>query len=249
MRSLASLTFLIAAASIIGCDIAPPPDVTPRVPASSVAGPGVVRGAVKFNGTPPPEKVLRNEPCCTGAPPTLRDETVTLGQNGALANVVVSIEGGPRTTGVDLPPALLDQVFCQYQPHVIGIVVGQSITLRSSDPTTHNVNIRSKYGADRNFWMQRAGESSKTSFDHPEVVKSVCDVHPWMSAYIAVLDNPLFAVTTTAGTFEIKNIPPGEYKLVAWHELYGRIEKPLKIAADQHEPITVDFTYQPPAGK
>lgn len=242
-----ALALLCATAVVaVGCDQAPPLDPTPRVPATSISGPGVVRGIVRFNGPKPPEKRLRNEPCCAGAPSTLLDETVVLGPENTLANVVVSIEGGPKATGDDLPPVLLDQVFCQYTPHVVGVVVGQTLTIRSSDPTTHNVNIRSRFGQTRNFWMQRVGESSKTSFTHPEVVSSGCDIHPWMRAYIAILDNPLFAITGMDGAFEIANIPPGEYKLVTWHELYGRLEQPLVIPADADAPVTINFVYQPP---
>ena len=129
------------------------------------------------------------------------------------------------------------------------MVVGQELTIRSSDPTTHNVNIRSQHGPDQNFWMQRAGESSTTRFNRAEVVRSGCDVHPWMSAYIAVLDNPLFSITQSEGSFEIRNVPAGQYTLVAWHERYGRLTQPVAIAPDATSPISLDFTYQPPAAK
>src|SRR5690606_28903461 len=77
---------LLLSGLILGCD-GTEVDQTPRVPAATVAGPGVIRGVVKFNGPTPPEKLLRNEPCCPGAPSTLKDETVVLNPNGTLANV------------------------------------------------------------------------------------------------------------------------------------------------------------------
>ena len=53
-----------------------------------------------------------------------------------------------------------------------------------------------------------------------------CNVHSWMHAYIGVVDNPYFAVTGPDGTFEWKNVPPGDYTIGVWHEKLGEQERP-----------------------
>ena len=68
-----------------------------------------------------------------------------------------------------------------------------------------------------------------------------CDVHPWMSSYIGVFENPFFAVSGEDGSFEIKGVPAGAWKLVAVHEQYGRLEQPITVADDK--PAEVNVTY------
>jgi len=227
---------------LAGCDPAPPQ--TPRVPVSTLHGTGVIHGKVIFDGPKPPEKLVRNSPCCPGAPAMQRDETVTVNDNGTLANCFVYLEGGPRTDGSALPPPTLDQLFCQYVPHVVGVVVNQPLTIHSSDPTIHNVNIKPYIDPAMNFYMQKAGDHSTAVFHSPQFVKSVCDVHPWMNAWIGVFDNPYFAVTGSDGTFEIKNVPAGDYTLVAWHERFGKLSQPITIK--DGSPVDINFTYKPP---
>ena len=50
--------------------------------------------------------------------------------------------------------------------------------------------------------------------------KVKCDVHPWMKAYISVFNHPYFAVTDDTGHYQIDNIPPGEYEVIAWQEKF-----------------------------
>jgi carboxypeptidase family protein len=69
-----------------------------------------------------------------------------------------------------------------------------------------------------------------------------CDVHPWMRAYVSVLDHPFYAVTNEDGTFEIKGLPAGEYEVEAYHEkLKGQTQK---VSVKAGEPAKVDFAFK-----
>ena len=68
-----------------------------------------------------------------------------------------------------------------------------------------------------------------------------CDIHRWMVAYVGVVSNPYFAVTRSAGTFEIPNVPPGAYTIQAWQEQYGPVTQTIKVMAGGV--TTVNFTY------
>ena len=89
--------------------------------------------------------------------------------------------------------------------------------------------------------MPIQGMKLPKKFENPEVmVKFKCDVHPWMSAHIGVLPHPFYSVTDDQGKFEIKNLPPGEYTIEAWHEQYGTQTQKVTVADG---PTSVNFTF------
>ena len=174
------------------------------------------------------------------------EEKVVVNENGTLANVFVYLAGVPASDGSDREPAVLDQVDCRYVPHAIGVQVGQMLRIRSSDPTMHNVHYDSDSNGAANFGLTVAGaEKPVTLKGNHEFIRVRCDVHPWMSATIGVFESPFFTVTDDAeGTFEIARVPAGQYTLVAWHELYGKLERPVEVKDD--ESVDASFEYKPP---
>jgi plastocyanin len=214
---------------------------SPPAPAR-VVGKGVIHGRVTFRGTAPVMKEIDTNICHPGAP-KLTEETVLVGAGGGLKNVFVHLEGAPKSAGPD-EPAMLDQVHCRYVPHVLGVTVGQKLVVKSSDPTMHNVHLIAEKNAAANFGMTAAGLEKTLTFTHSETIRVKCDVHPWMTAYVIVCENPFFALSNDDGKFEIKDLPPGEYKLVAWHELYGKLEQAVSVSKDR--PAVVKFEYKEP---
>jgi plastocyanin len=164
------------------------------------------------------------------------EEKVVTGEKGELANVAVYIKtpegktlGKPLTT-----PAVLDQIGCIYHPHVIALTVGQPLIARNSDAFLHNVHTLPFDNAAVNIGQPNKGEKTLEPFKAVETFKVKCDIHPWMAAWIVVLDNPYFAVSSadpkTMGTFSIdtKGLPDGEYTFIAWQEVYGE-QPPVKV--------------------
>lgn len=39
-----------------------------------------------------------------------------------------------------------------------------------------------------------------------------------MNAEVLVVPHPYYTVTDESGRFELRDVPPGEYEIVAWHE-------------------------------
>ncbi len=215
-----------------------------RISPEAARGKAVVKGTVKFLGAVPTMKVLKAEPCHNGAPGTILEETVIVDASQGLKNVFVYISGGPMVDGRSLPPNLLDQINCQYVPHVVGVVVGQPLKVKSSDPAFHNTHYTPRNNPSDNFGLLREGHEKEVRFTTAEIFPVRCDVHPWMAAHIGVFDNPFYAVTTDDGSFEIKHLPAGEYTLVAWHELYGELRQPLKV--ETAATVEAKFEYKPP---
>lgn len=212
-------------------------------------GTGTVAGVVKFVGTAPARKEIVNKPCHDGAAGPLLDETVVVNGNGTLANVFVTLvgDGAPPSDGSAGEPAVLDQVDCRYVPHTVGVQVGQTLVLRSSDPTLHNVHYTPADNPRGNFGFTAKGSERKVTFGKPEFIRMKCDVHPWMTAYVGVFESPFFAVTregedeATAGKFEIARVPAGKYKLVAWHEQYGKVEQDVEVKDGGKADVTVTY--------
>jgi len=87
-----------------------------------------------------------------------------------------------------------------------------------------------------------------TKFDKDEGMFQIkCDVHPWMTAYAAVLTHPFYSVTSKDGKFTIQNLDPGTYQIEAWHEKLGTQKATVTVGASDTK--TQDFKFSAPAAK
>ena len=224
---------------------APAAAATPGAAAAAApaSGHAAIQGKVKLNGTPPEMPMTKRDadPFCAKTP--MKDEEVVVGPGNGLANVVVRVTGGadghydPPTT-----PASLDQSACMYRPRVQAIVAGQALSIRNGDQTLHNVH---GYKGPSTMFNQAEIPGlppiAKKIGEAGDVLKFKCDVHPWMTGYVVVNNNPFFAVTGNDGWFRIGNLPPGTYTLTAWHERYGT--KTAQVTVAEGKPAEVSFAY------
>ncbi len=203
-------------------------------------------GKVTFEGAAPAPQIIKMDadPVCASQNPNgLPSEEVVVNSNGTLKNVFVYVKKGAEAVKVPAPtePVAFDQRGCHYHPHVFGIMVGQPIQIINSDGTLHNVHALPKNSKEFNLGMPIQGMKLNQKFTAPEqMVKIKCEVHPWMSAWGGVMDHPFYAVTGDDGTFSLKDLPPGEYTIEAWHEKYGTQEATVKVP-DQTE---VNFSFK-----
>ncbi len=138
---------------------------------------------------------------------------------------------------------MIDQSACEYHPRVFGIMVGQPLEIRNSDPLMHNIKTRSRQNRPFNTSQPTAGMTLTRTFTAPEVMLPFeCNVHGWMHAYAGVLAHPFFAVTGTDGTFSMRGLPPGTYTIEAWHEKYGT--QTVTVTLQGGEAKTADFAYR-----
>jgi hypothetical protein len=73
------------------------------------------------------------------------------------------------------------------------------------------------------------------------IIEIKCDVHPWMKAYIGVIDHPYFVLSETDGSFALKKLPPGKYVIGAWHERFGTHSQKVSLEAKETKEITFTF--------
>ena len=239
--AIAPRLILIASGLLLalgGCDRAAPKQSAAPTTGPARTGTGIVRGIVTLSGSAPEMATIPNQPCHAGAP-SLREETVVADAAGDLQNVIVYLENPPPGPPPEILPAVsLDQINCQFVPHVAALRTGQTLHVGSGDPTLHNVHGLCTVNDAFNFALVAAGQSKDLRFSQPERFPVRCDVHPWMKAWVQVFDHPYFAVTAKDGTFEIKNVPAGSYTLVLWQERYGEMRVPVKVSDNQTLELT-----------
>ncbi|MCI0436971.1 MAG: carboxypeptidase regulatory-like domain-containing protein [Gemmatimonadetes bacterium] len=220
----------------------PSADATGRI-----TGRVALTGTARFAGTAPAGEPIdfSGDAYCAGAHGNTRvlERAVVAGADGGLRDVVIYIRNAPAARGQPpATPVVLDQQGCLYTPHVVALRAKQTLLVRNSDETLHNVHVRAQNNKEFNIGQPIRGIESRRSFDNPEIGISVtCDVHGWMSGAIAVFDHDWFDVTSANGGFSIDGVPAGTYTIEAWHETLGTQSRQVTVGAGGD--ATVEFTF------
>lgn len=126
---------------------------------------------------------------------------------------------------------VLDQLNLTFVPHVIAVQKGTKIDFPNSDSVRHNLYSPPDCCKQFNLGTYDVGVIKTVEFDTVCTVPLLCNVHAEMSAYVLVLENPYFSVTGKDGVFKIENVPPGTYKVSAWHEKLRTVTKDVTVEA------------------
>jgi hypothetical protein len=194
---------------------------------------GIVQGKVKVGSPVPRNRRVRMDadPLCAAlhAEPPLSEEIVVSPDLG-LRWAFVYVSNGARATPPPQTPVALTQSGCLYRPRVVGVQVGQPLLVINDDPLLHNVHALAFANREFNFGQSTKGLEERRTFSVPEVmVKVKCDVHPWMTAWVGVLEHPYFAVTNAEGAYALPGLPAGFYTVEAWHEAYRSVARLVEL--------------------
>lgn len=183
-----------------------------------------LRGQFVYDGTPPeaqPYAVTKEaEVCAPGGKAPLQETLVVDPGTKGIKNVVIYLRDASRvheSAAGKKDTVDFDQKECKFLSHVVGVTVGQIVSIKNSDPIGHNTNI---VGTGFNPTVPAGGAVPypvQKEVSVPNQVK--CGIHPWMTAYMLQRKNGYFAVTDANGKFEIPNVPAGEpLEFQIWHE-------------------------------
>jgi hypothetical protein len=211
---------------------------------------GTVKGQVVFGGDtiPQPKEIdvsnNQDKQHCLSKGPLFNEEWTIDKDNKGVRWTIVWL--APASAGTPLPvhPSLkeitqkevtIDQPYCRFVPHALGLRQGQVLVAKNSSPVSHNVNWTGLKNPGGNVLVP-AGASHRISDLQADrfPLKLSCNIHPWMSAWVRVFDHPYFAITDENGKFEIKLAPAAKYYLVTWQEAIGfgpggRLGMPITI--------------------
>jgi hypothetical protein len=189
----------------------------------SVNNAGTITGTVKWDGPPPHSTALainKDQKICDPENRKTRDmERILVEPQGGVANTVVFLKDISSGKPLELPTQrqFLDQKSCRYEPHILLVPVSGTLHMKSSDATLHTVHMDG--AATYNLPFPFPNQTVSREMSSPGVVNLKCNGgHTWMNAEMFVVPHPYYAVTDEDGKFELDDVPPGEYTLVAWHE-------------------------------
>ncbi len=188
----------------------------------SVQDGGTVKGTVKWQGALPhlvASEINRDPQICDPQGQKRRDlERLLVAPNGGVANTVVFLRDITRGKAMDLPAArrFLNQKSCRYEPHILLVPLQTTLTVRDSDPLLHTVQMSGS--ADYNLPFVLEGQEIARPMNREGTVSMRCNVHVWMNSEMIVAKHPYYAVTDQDGNFQLTQVPPGDYEIVAWHE-------------------------------
>ncbi len=212
------------------------------IAALQMATAGNITGKVTLKGTPPPEKdinQIKDDVNCGKLHTTpVKTRFYVVGAGGELADTVVMLKGiTGKSTGAAAAPLMIDQKGCEYLPYVAVAQTGQKISVKNSDPMMHNVHPTPITAGNKEDNKAQFPGGADLHFEFPKAenfLRFKCDVHPWMFSYVTIVDHPYHAVTGKDGNFTLKDVPPGEYTIVALHRkaaLTG-VEQKVTVTAD-----------------
>ncbi|HUS29545.1 MAG TPA: hypothetical protein VMZ53_13625 [Kofleriaceae bacterium] len=116
----------------------------------------------------------------------------------------------------------------EFNPHVMAISVGSTVSFPNFDTVFHNVFSTSPQAA-FDLGIYKQGEAREYKFEKEGIIRLGCNLHANMSAYLVVVSAPAYVVTDDKGNFKFNRLSPGKYKLKAWSE-------------KSKQPITQDIT-------
>ena len=186
-----------------------------------LASAGSVSGQVVFRGevpVPAPIAALKDRGVCGERVPA-EGLVVARGTLG-VQQAVVFLEGVGAVQGPPPGEAKLENRGCRFVPHVLAVRVGTELLITNADPVLHNLHawLMPEHRSIMNVVQPTQGQETRRTVRRPGVMAITCDSHVHMLAHLLAFEHPYFALTDGTGAFRISGIPPGTYRLTAWHE-------------------------------
>ncbi len=177
--------------------------------------------------------------------------------DGGLKDTVVLLVDAKKGKPFTFEPPTIEARDCRFLPFVNVVKDRSEVKVVNLDPVFHDIqayetshlgprvlfntplpmNPHHKRNVGSDSHEHLAGQPMK------EVIRMTkdrrifvmqCGFHAYMESWGMAVDNPYFAITKADGTFSLRDVPPGDYTLMAWHPGVGRMtEKKVTVPAKQ----------------
>lgn len=223
---------------------------------TAVANGGSVKGKVTFKGTLPADAVEKititknTDVCGEGT----REVVWIDVKDGALKGTFIYIDGIAEGKAWGKPAGgdfLVDQKGCRFMPWAQVVRPGEVVIRNSDKGVLHNINTREMINVESgspvkkslfNFGQPDPGDIKKELKPRRSPFISInCEAHNFMFGFILAPEHPYAVVNGADGTFEIGDIPPGKYKVKAWHPTLGVKEGEVTVPAKGAATMNFEF--------
>src|ERR1700736_359389 len=203
---------------------------------------GTITGTVKWSGPEPTglDVPVNKDPeiCDPESHKRIDLERMVIGPDGGVANTIVYLKNISHGKAINLPAPRrsLDQRHCRYEPHILLVPQTSELAIKSSDAVLHTVHMDG--AATFNLPFPFTDRVITRNMNTPGVVNLRCNGgHVWMNAEMMVVPHPYYAVTDQNGRFELGDVPPGNYEVVAWHEGWHVLGRENAVDVFTQKPI------------
>ena len=189
-----------------------------------------------YDGTAPsplPTNVTKDQEFC-GKFGLVDEKVVVNAENGGIQNIVATLYRGRNNSPIPIHESYLEHVRdeivldnnkCRFEPRVTVLWTPQTLVLKNSDTVGHNTKIETFANPAINDIIP-AGATANKLFPRAErrAAGVACSIHPWMTAWLVVRDDPYAAVSDKDGNLEVKNLPEGDWTIQFWQEVQGYVQ-------------------------
>jgi hypothetical protein len=190
----------------------------------------------------PEETELEKKTCGSSQQATM----YVLSSSNEVKNAFVIVEGIKEGKAAPKKDITINNTKCRFEPLVSISYVKSNYEIKNSDPILHNTNMGKEVRkgvrqAVYNLALPFKDQVIKKPNRSAGLINIKCDAHPWMRAYVYSSRHPYVAITDASGNFEIKDLPPGKYKVRVWHEGFEDVVKEVEVKAGGVSDLSATF--------
>ena len=200
----------------------------------AIAETATLKMRVVYGGAAPAKTLVNptKDPQFCGVHEIVNDRLLVNSKNSGIKNAIVYVYTGSRggTKLKDIPASTgktlaLDNKGCMFAPHVVVLQTNDTLRVTNSDAIGHNANLLFIKNKGANPTIPPGGKyEQKLELDEPAPIPVECNIHPWMKAYVVVLEHPFVGVSDEDGNLVIEGLPTDKITFRFFHESVTGLE-------------------------
>lgn len=125
-------------------------------------------------------------------------------------------------------------------PTLLAVAAGDRVEFRARNEVHHRIF---SYSAPNAFELGvgDAAEAAAVELRHEGVVRFYCSLHPWESGVIVVTPSPWFDTSGAGGSYEIRDVPQGRYRLRTWSGPRASVERIVVVTGGESTAVDLEL--------